>query len=109
MLRHLLPCRAHSRCYILPNKTDRQNHSLQSHRFIPAAKLKKMNKRIENFPEMVKALRKQLGLSQEDLAHALGVSFATVNRWENGKTSPSRLALRQLEAFRSEHANVDMK
>ena len=40
----------------------------------------------ENFPETVKEVRRQLALSQEELAQALGVSFATVNRWENGKT-----------------------
>ena len=40
-----------------------------------------------------------MGLSQEELAHALGVSFATVNRWENGRTAPSKLALRQFEQF----------
>jgi len=51
----------------------------------------------ENFPVQVKEVRRQLGLSQEELAHALGVSFATVNRWENGKTRPSKLALRQFE------------
>jgi putative transcriptional regulator len=53
----------------------------------------------ENFPETVKEVRRQLGLSQEELAHALGVSFATVNRWENGKTVPSKLAQRQFEQF----------
>jgi putative transcriptional regulator len=58
-----------------------------------------MIKKQENFPELVKDVRSQLGLSQEDLAHALGVSFATVNRWENAKTSPSKLALRQFNAF----------
>ena len=53
----------------------------------------------ENFPQMVKEVRRQLALSQEELAHALGVSFATVNRWENGKTIPSKLAQRQFEQF----------
>lgn len=53
----------------------------------------------ENFPETVKAVRRQLALSQEELAHALGVSFATVNRWENGKTVPSKLAQRQFGQF----------
>jgi transcriptional regulator with XRE-family HTH domain len=53
----------------------------------------------ENFPETVKEVRRQVGLSQEDLARALGVSFATVNRWENGKTVPSKLAQRQFEQF----------
>ena len=53
----------------------------------------------ENFPETVKDVRRQLALSQEELAQALGVSFATVNRWENGKTVPSKLAQRQFEQF----------
>lgn len=53
----------------------------------------------ENFPETVKEVRRQLALSQEELAHALGVSFATVNRWENGRTAPSKLAQRQFELF----------
>lgn len=53
----------------------------------------------ENFPETVKEVRRQLALSQEDLAHALGVSFATVNRWENSRTVPSKLAQRQFELF----------
>jgi DNA-binding transcriptional regulator YiaG len=44
-------------------------------------------------------LRLKPQLSQEELAHALGVSFATVNRWENAKTVPSKLAQRQFEQF----------
>jgi len=51
------------------------------------------------FSEQVKAVRTALNLSQEELAHALGVSFATVNRWENGKTNPSKLAQRQFGQF----------
>jgi len=57
----------------------------------------KMNRPSENFTELVKDVRRQLGLSQEELAHELGVSFATVNRWENGKTVPSKLARRQFD------------
>ena len=53
----------------------------------------------ETFSEHVKKLRSQLNLSQEDLAHAIGVSFATVNRGENGKTLPSKLALKQFNSF----------
>jgi putative transcriptional regulator len=58
-----------------------------------------MIRRPENFPETIKKVRRQLELSQEELAQALGVSFATVNRWENGKTTPSKLAQRQFEQF----------
>jgi len=37
---------------------------------------------IKQFSEQVKAFRAALNLSQEELAHALGVSFAMMNRWE---------------------------
>ena len=53
----------------------------------------------EDFSEQVREVRRQLELSQEELAHALGVSFATVNRWENRKTAPSKLALKQFMTF----------
>ncbi len=52
-----------------------------------------------NFRELVKEVRRQLGISQEDLARELGVSFATVNRWENGKVKPSKLARAQFDGF----------
>ncbi|MBI5244618.1 MAG: helix-turn-helix transcriptional regulator [Elusimicrobia bacterium] len=43
--------------------------------------------------DRVRGLRKALGLnSQEELARLLGVSFQTVNRWENGQATPSGLA-----------------
>ncbi len=58
-----------------------------------------MAKAPENFAETVKEVRQQLGLSQEELAHELGVSFSTINRWENSKTVPFKLARRQFEAF----------
>ena len=35
-------------------------------------------------------------LSQKELAHELGVSFATVNRWENGHHDPTYKARRQI-------------
>ncbi len=64
-----------------------------------------MNKEAKNFPKRVKEVRRQLGLSQEELAHELGVSFATVNRWENGRTSPSKLAKASFRNFCSEMAS----
>ncbi len=44
----------------------------------------------------VPALRMELGLSQEALAQALGVSSRTVARWEGGAATPSPLALTRL-------------
>lgn len=52
---------------------------------------------IKNIAEELKKLRQQQGWSQEDLARKIGVSFATVNRWENGKTKPSRLAQEKIK------------
>jgi DNA-binding XRE family transcriptional regulator len=45
----------------------------------------------------LKEVRRKLGLTQEALAHRIGVSFTSVNRWENGQTNPSPLARRQIE------------
>lgn len=52
-----------------------------------------------DYPSLVKEIRRQLALSQEDLARELGVSYATVNRWENSQAKPSKLARAQLDAF----------
>lgn len=54
---------------------------------------------IMTFGEMVKYARKQLSMTQTELAKALGVSFATVNRWENGQVNPSSLAQKAFEDF----------
>ena len=39
-------------------------------------------------PDILKQLRTNLELSQEDLATKLGVAFSTLNRWENGRSVP---------------------
>ncbi|ACC84165.1 helix-turn-helix transcriptional regulator [Nostoc punctiforme UO1] len=46
---------------------------------------------------LVRETRQYLKLSQVKLATMLGVSFHTVNRWENGRTRPSPLAMKQIE------------
>ncbi len=54
----------------------------------------------DDYPDRIKRLRGSLGLTQQALAERLGVSFATVNRWENAQSRPSQLSwnqLRQLE------------
>ena len=56
-----------------------------------------MTKTKDDFGVRVKELRERLHLTQEAMAETLGVSFATVNRWENGWTAPSKLALRQID------------
>jgi predicted ATPase/DNA-binding CsgD family transcriptional regulator/DNA-binding XRE family transcriptional regulator len=49
--------------------------------------------------QRLRRLRASLNLSQEQLAHRLGVSFATVNRWEAGRTRMSARAERALAEF----------
>jgi transcriptional regulator with XRE-family HTH domain len=44
----------------------------------------------------IRLLRKQIGYTQEDFAKLVGVSFVTVNRWENGVSQPSRLAWQKI-------------
>ena len=50
-----------------------------------------------DYPERIKRLRQRLGLTQVELAGRLGVSFTTVNRWENKQTQPSPLAWERLQ------------
>ena len=45
-----------------------------------------------NTSELIKTIRLQLGLSQEAFADAIHVAFATVNRWENNKSTPNGIA-----------------
>lgn len=42
--------------------------------------------------ELMKQIRAFLNISQTEFAEHLGVSFATVNRWENGRAIPNKLA-----------------
>ena len=55
------------------------------------------------FPELVKYAREKMGMSQEELAHALNNSFVTINRWENGKTHPNKMAKAVFFAFCEQH------
>lgn len=58
-----------------------------------------------DYPDRIRRLRARLGLSQSRLAELLGVSFASVNRWENGQSRPNRLAWGQL--VRAEKDGLD--
>ena len=44
-----------------------------------------------DYPATIIKVRATLNLSQVELAEMLDVSFASVNRWENGKYEPTRL------------------
>jgi len=51
------------------------------------------------FAEKVKFVRGQLYLTQKQLAEKLGVSFATVNRWESQGIEPKFLMMKKFDDF----------
>ena len=46
---------------------------------------------------LVRETRHRLGLTQLQFAQKLGVSFQSVNRWENGRSQPLPIVLKQIE------------
>ncbi|MDR2044179.1 MAG: helix-turn-helix domain-containing protein [Clostridium sp.] len=53
--------------------------------------------------EALKVIRQELNISQETLARDLNVSYGTLNRWENNKVKPSRLAMDKIKAYCAEN------
>lgn len=51
------------------------------------------------FAEKVKHVRAELLVSQTELAKMIGVSFPTINRWENDKFEPTFLNEKRFVAF----------
>ena len=52
---------------------------------------------MRDYKELLVKLRAKLNISQEKLAILLKVSFATINRWENGVSTPSKIHIVQIE------------
>ncbi len=55
------------------------------------------------FKDKVMKARETLFISQKTLADKLGVSFATVNRWEQGHTEPNLITKAKFEQFCQEN------
>lgn len=51
------------------------------------------------FSDKLKAVRKELKLTQAEMAKGLGVAYTTLNRWENNKFKPNYDAQRKFEEF----------
>jgi len=45
----------------------------------------------------IKTIREKMGLTQEEIAQKLGVTWSTIARWEAGKGKPSKLARKAIE------------
>jgi type I restriction enzyme M protein len=57
--------------------------------------------------DAIRAIRAKMNFTQEQLAERLGVSFATVNRWEGGSNMPQKAA-RQVIAALAQEAGIEM-
>ena len=51
------------------------------------------------FSGFIRKIRRDLDMSQKEMAKELNVSFASINRWENKQVSPSNLARKSFIDF----------
>ncbi len=58
---------------------------------------------VDDYSKAVKELRNKMTLSQTEFAQLLGVSFASVNRWETGKHEPTIKIKRKIKALMREY------
>ena len=64
-----------------------------------------------DYPQRIRAAREVRGLTQAKFAELVGVSYATVNRWENRQSRPNNLAwtrILQLESSADDHRAPDL-
>lgn len=58
---------------------------------------------VDDYSKVIKELRNKMTLSQVEFAQVLGVSFASVNRWETGKHEPTIKIKRKIKALMREY------
>ena len=58
---------------------------------------------VDDYSKVIKELRNKMTLSQVEFARLLGVSFASVNRWETGKHEPTIKIKRKIKALMREY------
>ena len=61
-----------------------------------------------NWPKIIKTIREKLFITQTELAEIIDVSFASVNRWEQGHHEPTMKAKRKLAEICRKN-NIDME
>jgi len=84
-------------CHITCNTLCHKRSNMAKSRKIRMPKEKKTE-----VAEMIRNLRVKLELTQEQFAAKVGVTWSTVNRWENGRGKPSPLAMRRIEELQKE-------
>lgn len=60
-----------------------------------------------NYSGDLKKLRKKMLLTQSEFGHLIGVSFETVNRWENGRHVPTMRAKRKINKLAEKFADFN--
>lgn len=61
-----------------------------------------------DWPLIIKTVRNKLFITQTELAEKIDVSFASVNRWEQGHHEPTMKAKRKLAEICRQN-NIDME
>ena len=60
-----------------------------------------------DYADAILELRAKLNISQEELAGMLGVSFSSVNRWENQRHEPTKIVKVKLKKLFNEN-NIEL-
>ena len=63
----------------------------------------------EDVPALIKELRQRLDLTQEQFAQKIGVTYSTVNHWENGKRVPLPFLVKRLLEVKEELDSQDKR
>ena len=62
------------------------------------------------YKDIIISLRNQLIITQEELAKMLGVSYVSVNRWENGRHEPTIKVKRKIvELCKNNNIPIDIE
>jgi len=59
--------------------------------------------------ELIRELRLSAGLTQEQFGAVIGVTYSTINRWENAKSKPSPLAMEKVRTMLQDLGNSGQK
>lgn len=63
----------------------------------------------DHIPALIKELRERLDLTQEQFAQRVGVTYSTVNHWENGKRVPLPFLVKRLLEMKHELDDQESK
>jgi putative transcriptional regulator len=62
-------------------------------------KIKRLRAEQPTIGNLIRELRQSMNLSQVKFADEIGMTFPSINRWENGHAIPSPLALQQIDTL----------